>query len=63
MTANSSYAQRYMSLFAYWPAAVRDDLKSALVIGFGAGVTASAVTDIQSLESIDVVEISATCST
>ena len=58
MTANSSFAQRYMSLYAYWPAAVRTDLKSALVTGFGVGVTTSAVRDIQSLESIDVVEIS-----
>ena len=58
MTANSSFAQRYMSLYAYWPAAVRADLKTALILGFGIGVTASAATDVQSLDSIDVVETS-----
>jgi hypothetical protein len=58
MTANSSFAQRYMSLYVYWPAAVRADLKSALLIGFGVGVTASAVRDIPSIESIDLVETS-----
>jgi spermidine synthase len=58
MTANSSLAQRYMSLYAYWPAAVRTDLKKALIIGFGVGVTTTAATDIRSLESIDLVEIS-----
>ncbi len=58
MTANSSFAQRYMSLYAYWPAAVRPDLKKALIMGFGVGVTTGAVTDIPSLESIDLVELS-----
>jgi spermidine synthase len=58
MTANSSFAQRYMSLYAYWPAAVHSSMSKALVMGFGMGVTAGAVTDIAALESIDVVDVS-----
>src|SRR4029077_6138859 len=57
-TASSSFAQRYMRLFAYWPAAVHPHLKKALLIGFGVGVTTGATTDLHCPESIDVIEIS-----
>jgi spermidine synthase len=42
----------------YWPAAVHPNLREALLISFGVGVTASALTDVSSLERIDVVDIS-----
>jgi spermidine synthase len=58
MASNSTVARRYMKLFAYWPLAVHHELRSALLISYGMGSTASALTDIESLERIDVVDIS-----
>lgn len=50
--------RRYMSLFAWWPAAVHQDLRRALLISYGVGVTARALTRLPGLEQIDVVDIS-----
>jgi hypothetical protein len=47
-----------MKFFVYWPAAIHPDLKRALLIGYGAGSTAKALTDTGRLERIDVVDIS-----
>ena len=58
MSQSSFDARRYMKLFVYWPAAVHPKLKHALLICFGVGNTAKALTDTKSLESIDVVDIS-----
>jgi predicted membrane-bound spermidine synthase len=59
MTATAVPAQRYMRQFVYLPMLVRAaPLRNVLVICYGVGVTASAVTDIDTVESIDVVEIS-----
>jgi spermidine synthase len=59
MTATLLPAKRYMRYFAYWPLLFhRAPLRSALVICYGMGVTAGAVTEIDSLESIDVVDVS-----
>jgi hypothetical protein len=49
-----------MSLFAYWPAALHPSPKKALLISYGLGVTARALTEIEGLESIDIVDISET---
>ena len=51
-------AKRYMKLFVYLPAAVNPRLKNALLICFGCGMTAKALTDTKSLEKIDIVDIS-----
>ena len=51
-------SRRYMSLFALWPAAVHPDLRRALLISYGVGVTARALTRLPGLEQIDVVDIS-----
>lgn len=51
-------ARRYMSLFVYWPAAAHPDLTRALLICFGCGTTARALTLTPSLETIDIVDIS-----
>jgi spermidine synthase len=51
-------ARRYMKLFVYWPMAVHPDLKHALLIAYGVGNTAKAMTDTTSLDTIDVVDIS-----
>ncbi|HET9315982.1 MAG TPA: spermidine synthase, partial [Vicinamibacteria bacterium] len=59
MSATSDVAQRYMRLFVYWALAVRPEPERALLISYGVGTTADALTEVSSLRSIDVVDISA----
>jgi predicted membrane-bound spermidine synthase len=58
MSATGYGARRYMKLYVYWPMAVHPNLKRALLIGYGVGNTAKAMTDSRSLETIDVVDLS-----
>lgn len=59
MSGTAVPALRYMRQFAYWPMLLHQGpLRRALVICYGVGVTAGAVADLPSVESIDVVEIS-----
>ncbi len=58
MASSSLVNRRYMKLYVYWPVALHPDLKNALLISFGVGSTAKALTDTRSLEHIDVVDIS-----
>jgi predicted membrane-bound spermidine synthase len=58
MAGNDVPARRYMKLFVYWPVALRPDPKRALLISYGVGSTAKAMTDTASLEHIDIVDIS-----
>jgi spermidine synthase len=58
MTMNRVVDRRYMNLFAYLPWAFHEEPKDALLISYGMGNTASALTDIETLEHIDVVDIS-----
>jgi len=58
MSASSVFAHRYMKLFVYLPVALRPAPKKALLICYGVGGTAKALTDTASLERIDVVDIS-----
>ena len=58
MSASHSYAKRYMKQFVYLPMALRPRARSALLICFGVGSTAKALTDTARLRSIDVVDIS-----
>jgi len=59
MSGTAVQGMRYMRAFAYWPMLLHlAPLKRALVVCYGVGVTAQAVDDIASLDSIDVVEIS-----
>jgi spermidine synthase len=60
MSGTAVAAQRYMRYFAYLPTMIHAaPLRRALLICYGVGVTASALTDIPALESIDIVETSA----
>jgi len=59
MAARGRSADRYMGLYAWLPVAVHPEPKRALLIGYGLGTTASALTSTQSLELIDIVDISA----
>jgi hypothetical protein len=47
-----------MKLFAYWSAALNPSAERALLISYGVGNTAKALTEMPSLESIDIVDIS-----
>lgn len=59
MSGTTTPALRYMRYFAYWPMLLHQGpVRRALVICYGVGVTVSAITDIPSLASLDVVEIS-----
>ena len=58
MSATSKDARRYMKYFVYWPVALIDNPKKALLICFGCGSTANALKDTKSLEEIDIVDTS-----
>jgi predicted membrane-bound spermidine synthase len=59
MTGTAVPGLRYMRYFAYWPMFVHEGpIRRGLVICYGVGVTASAILEIPSIESLDVVEIS-----
>jgi spermidine synthase len=58
MSTTGYGVRRYQKLYVYWPMAVHPGLKRALVIGYGVGNTAKAMTDSTGTESIDVVDLS-----
>jgi spermidine synthase len=58
MSTSGELARRYMKLFVYWPVAFHPDAKRALLISYGVGATAKALTDTRALEQIDIVDIS-----
>ena len=59
MTGTSLAAQRYMRYFAYWPQVLHETpIREVLLVCYGMGITLQAITDLESVESIDVVEIS-----
>ena len=58
MSGTNIYSQRYMKAFVYLPAALHPALHSALLISFGVGSTAKALTGLSQLEHIDVVDTS-----
>src|SRR5262249_22254771 len=58
MSATNPVNQRYMRSFAYLPIAFHPSARDALLIAFGCGVTADALTHDVDLKSIDLVDIS-----
>jgi predicted membrane-bound spermidine synthase len=58
MASTAVWARRYMKQFVYWPVALHPHPERALLISFGIGNTAKALTDTRSLTRIDVVDIS-----
>jgi len=58
MSGGSIDARRYMRLFANLPAALHPGIRDALLISFGVGNTASALTGLAELERLDIVDIS-----
>lgn len=58
MASTAIGGQRYMKLFAYLPAALHPKLERVLLICFGVGMTASAITDLPEVQALDVVDVS-----
>jgi spermidine synthase len=58
MSGTPLASQRYMSLFAHIPMALHADPRDALLISYGVGITARALTAAPELTRIDVVDIS-----
>ena len=58
MTSNGYLARRYMGLFVYLPVALHPRIERALVVGYGMGNTAAALTHTREIQRIDVVDIS-----
>lgn len=58
MASTDRGAKRYMKLFGYFPEAVLQNPKTALLICFGTGSTAASLVEDKRLASIDVVDIS-----
>lgn len=59
MSGTHLTGSRYMRSFVYWPMLLHQaPLRRVLVVCYGVGVTAGAAADLQSVQSIDVVETS-----
>ena len=58
MSGTMLLGKRYMKLYVYLPVALRERMSDALLISYGVGSTAKALTDTRSLERIDVVDVS-----
>jgi spermidine synthase len=58
MSTTGINGRRYMKLFVYLPAAIHPNLKNALLICYGVGCTAQALTETPGIKSIDVIDIS-----
>jgi spermidine synthase len=58
MTSNGFLGRRYMELFVYLPVAVHPRVERALVVGYGMGNTAAALTRTREVQRIDIVDIS-----
>jgi spermidine synthase len=58
MSGTATGARRYMNLFVNIPVALHTGPKDALLISYGVGNTASALTRVEGIRSIDVVDIS-----
>ena len=58
MTASNFTSVRYMKLFAYLPEILHPNLRDVLLISYGIGNTAYAITRLEEVRHIDVVDIS-----
>jgi predicted membrane-bound spermidine synthase len=56
MSGDLTGARRYMKLYVYLPMALQPKLERALLIGYGVGQTAKALTDVSALREIHVAD-------
>ena len=59
MASDDPNGKRYMKYFVCWPLAFHPEVKKALLISYGVGQTAKALTDSAEIEDIDIVDLSA----
>ncbi len=58
MSSTAFHSRRYMKLYVYLPVAIHPNPRRALLVSYGVGSTAKALTQTDSFEEIDVVDIS-----
>jgi spermidine synthase len=58
MSGNNFASKRYMKLYAYFAYVFNREINDVLLISYGVGSTAEAITKLNSVEHIDVVDIS-----
>ncbi|MBA2664946.1 MAG: hypothetical protein H0U74_21840 [Bradymonadaceae bacterium] len=58
MSASNVHARRYMKIYVYLPVLLKGEMEHTLLISFGVGQTAKALTDSPATGHIDVVDIS-----
>ncbi|TDI86117.1 MAG: spermidine synthase [Caldithrix sp.] len=58
MAGTSWRDRRYMKLFVYLPVALKPEPRDALLIGYGTGSTAEALSNLKSLKEIHIVDVS-----
>ena len=58
MSATTNFGKRYMKLYVFLPVALHENPQKALLISYGVGSTAKALTDTEELKQIDIVDIS-----
>lgn len=58
MTVNDFAARRYMNQYVYLPRALHPKLERALVIGYGIGNTVRTLVNDQTIQHVDVVDVS-----
>ena len=58
MSGTGLKSKRYMKAFVYLPVAIHPEPQSAILICYGCGNTAKALTDTKTLKQIDIVDIS-----
>lgn len=58
MSATGFMSRRYMALYAYFPLILKSDIADVLLVSYGVGNTAEAITSIDEVERLDVVDLS-----
>ena len=58
MSSTAPDSRRYMAAFAWWPLALAEQPRDALLISYGVGTTAAALLSSPAINNLDVVDIS-----
>lgn len=58
MSSTAPDSRRYMAAFAWWPLALSEAPRDALLISYGLGTTAAALLSSPDIEQLDVVDVS-----
>ena len=58
MSGTNFFSKRYMKMFAYLPYVIKENIQDVLLISYGVGNTAEAITKFENLRRFDIVDIS-----